>query len=109
MPAMMRRELLPPRTKKERFSRGNKVASRRRKSDPTLDEILAFERLLSDLSARFAKVTADHVVVEIETALNQLIKFLGFGRGTFGEFSDEGDLSVLCSAAAEGLEPNLRG
>lgn len=88
----------------ERVSRGKKIAAKNRAPGPLLDELLAFERLLSDLSARFANVAADRVVAEIETALEQLFKFLGFARGTFGEFTDGGDLSILCSAAAEGLE-----
>lgn len=93
----------------EGVSRGKKIAAKSRAPGPSLDELLAFERLLSDLSARFANVAADRVVAEIETALEQLYTFLGFGRGTFGEFSDGGELSVLCSAAAEGLEPLPRG
>ena len=71
----------------------------------SLEELLAFERLLSGLSARFANVAADQVVAEIESALKQLIRFLGFGRGTFAELSDGGGLSVLCSAATDGFEP----
>jgi signal transduction histidine kinase len=105
----MRAERVPQRAKKVRVSRGKKVVPKPRALDPTLDELLAFERLLSDLSARFANVAADVVVAEIETALKQLLRFLGLGRGTFGEFSDQGELSVLCSAATGGLEPNLRG
>lgn len=88
----------------ERVSRGKKIAAKSRASDPSLDELLAFERLRFDLSSRFANVAADEVVTEIETALKRLYEFLGFARGTFGEFSERGDLSILCSAAAEGLE-----
>lgn len=94
----------PRQAEKERVSRG-KVAPKGRGPDPSLDELLAFERLRFDLSSRFANVAADQVVVEIETALKRLYEFLGFARATFGEFSDGGDLSILCSAAAEGLEP----
>ncbi|WP_177243575.1 ATP-binding protein [Bradyrhizobium sp. Gha] len=94
---------------KEPVSRGKKVALKSRTAEPSLDELLAFERLLSDLSARFANVGAGQVVAEIETALRQLFRFLGFARGTFGEFSDGGDLTILCSAAAEGLEAVPRG
>ncbi len=105
----MRGRVLVKRAEKEPVSRGKKVALKSRTAEPSLDELLAFERLLSDLSARFANVGADQVVAEIETALRQLFKFLGFARGTFGEFSDGGQLSILCSAAAEGLEPVPRG
>lgn len=88
----------------ERVSRGKKIAAKSRASDPSLDELLAFERLRFDLSSRFANVAADQVVEEIETALKRLYEFLGFARATFGEFSDGGQLSILCSAATEGLE-----
>lgn len=88
----------------ERVSRGKKIASKSRASDPSLDELLAFEHLRFDLSSRFANVAADEVVTEIETALKRLYEFLGFARATFGEFSDGGQLSILCSAATEGLE-----
>lgn len=89
----------------ERVSQGNKIAMKTRAPAPSLDELLAFERLRFDLSSRLANLAADEVVVEIETALKRLYEFLGFARATFGEFSDGGDLSILCSAAAEGLEP----
>ncbi|WP_051383475.1 sensor histidine kinase [Bradyrhizobium sp. WSM3983] len=88
----------------EGVSRGKKIAAKSRASDPSLDELLAFERLRFDLSSRFANVAADEVVTEIETALKRLYEFLGFARATFGEFSERGDLSILCSAAAKGLE-----
>lgn len=88
----------------ERVSRGKKIAAKSRASDPSLDELLAFERLRFDLSSRFANVAADQVVEEIEIALKRLYEFLGFARATFGEFSDGGQLSILCSAATEGLE-----
>jgi hypothetical protein len=76
-----------------------------RGSDPTLQELLAFERLLSNLSARLANVTVDRVVGEIEDTLNQLIKLLGFDRGTFMEIADGEKQSYLCSAAVKGIEP----
>ncbi len=77
-------------------------------SDASLEELLAFERLLFDLSARFANVTGDQVVAEIESALKQLLEFLGFDRSTLAE-SIEGKQHILCSAAVEGVEPHLPG
>ena len=56
-----------------RVSRGKSVATSRA-SKTSLEELLAFERLLSDLSARFANVAVDQVVAEIEGALAQLLK-----------------------------------
>ena len=52
-----------------RVSRGKSVAMSRA-SKPSLEELLAFECLLSDPSARFANVAVDQVVAEIEGALD---------------------------------------
>jgi formate hydrogenlyase transcriptional activator len=70
-----------------------------------LDERLAFERLLADLSSRFANVAIDRVETEIESAQERLIEFLGFDRSTFGEFAPDGSLHVICSVAVDGVEP----
>jgi hypothetical protein len=78
-------------------------------AEASLEELLAFERLLFDLSARFADVTGNQVVAEIEIALKQLLKFLGFDSGTVTEHTDEGKQEFLCSAAVEGVEPHLPG
>ncbi len=76
-----------------------------RASDVSLEELLAFERLLFDLSARFANVAGEQVVSEIEIALKQLIEFLGFDRSSFAEFTDGGKANFICTVAAEGVEP----
>jgi len=70
-----REKVQPSRAKKTRVSRDEGAAPSA--SEPSLEELLAFERLLSDLSARFANVALDQVVAEIEAALAQLLKFLG--------------------------------
>jgi PAS domain S-box-containing protein len=101
--------VLPARAKRKRISRAGRVATRRHASDPSLQELLAFERLLSDLSARFANVAVDQVVAEIEGAQKQLLKFLGFDRSAFWEFVDEERQHFLCSVAVEGVEPPSRG
>ena len=80
------------------------VLKTRRASDVSLEELLAFERLLSDLSARFANVSGEKVVAEIEIALKQLLKFLGFDRSNFVEFTDEGKQEILCSVAVGRVE-----
>jgi hypothetical protein len=49
-------------------SRGESVATSPA-SKPSLEEFLAFERVLSDLSARFANVAVGQVIAEIEGAL----------------------------------------
>jgi PAS domain S-box-containing protein len=86
-----------------------KVATSARAGDASLEELLAFERLLSDLSVRFANVAADKIVAEIESALRQLLKFLGFDRSAFWDFIDADRPYFLCSVAVEGVEPPLRG
>ena len=74
-------------------------------SNPSLEELLEFERLLFELSVRFANVPADRVVAAIESALMQLVRFLGFDRSAFWEFIDQEQQHFLCSVAMEGVEP----
>jgi formate hydrogenlyase transcriptional activator len=70
-----------------------------------LAERLAFERLLGDLSARFADLPADRVVDEISGALDRLLKFLGFDRSSFAEIRGASNsVEVLCSASTERCE-----
>jgi PAS domain S-box-containing protein len=97
----------PSRAGKKRISRDEGATPNA--SEPSLQELLAFERLLSDLSARFANVALDQVVAEIEAALAQLLKFLGFDRSAFAEIVDGDKQYILCSAAAEGVKAPLRG
>jgi formate hydrogenlyase transcriptional activator len=78
-------------------------------SDTSAEEVLAFERMLADLSARFANVPADRVESEIQIALLMLQQFLGFDRSCFSEFQKDGSLAVLSSAAANGVEPTPVG
>jgi formate hydrogenlyase transcriptional activator len=73
------------------------------------EEIASFERMLADLSARFANVPAEAIESEIQVAQTILRQFLGFDRCTFAEFQDDGSLVVLSSAAAEGVEPTPLG
>jgi formate hydrogenlyase transcriptional activator len=80
-----------------------KGATAGRAVEASLEELLTFERLLADLSACFANVSSDQVELEIENALNQLLEFLGFDRGNFGEFSADGWANILCSVATDGL------
>jgi PAS domain S-box-containing protein len=101
--------VLPTRAKIKRVSRARKVVAPRRTSGASLEELLAFERLLSDLSVRFANVVFDQIIAEIESALKQLLSFLGFDRSAFWEFPDKEKPHFLCSVAVEGVEPPLRG
>ena len=65
------------------------------KSDASAEELLAFERMLADLSARFANVPAEQLELEIRVAQTILRQFLGFDRCTFAEFQEDGSLVVL--------------
>jgi len=47
-------------------------------AEASLEEFLTFERLLADLSARFADASIVQVETEIDSALNHLQEFLGF-------------------------------
>jgi PAS domain S-box-containing protein len=78
-------------------------------AEASLEELLAFERLLFDLSASFANVANEQVIAEIESALKQLLKFLGFDRGVFAEFTEGGRQDILCSVVVRGVEPLLPG
>src|SRR5258706_2078871 len=79
------------------------------KSGASAEELLAFERMLADLSARFANVPADKVELEIRVVQAILLKFLGFDRCTFAEFQDDGSLVVLSSTALEGVDATPAG
>src|SRR5271156_2328703 len=70
-------------------------------SSPSVKELVAFERLLADLSARMANVPADRVEPEIQLAQIILRQFLGFDRSTFAEFQNDSSLVVLSSTAIE--------
>jgi transcriptional regulator with GAF, ATPase, and Fis domain len=76
---------------------------------PSAQEFLAFERMLADLSARFANVPAIEIEAEIQIALVALREFLGFDRGTFGEFDEAGSFIVVSSSAVDGIGPSPLG
>jgi formate hydrogenlyase transcriptional activator len=78
-------------------------------NDASVEELLTFERMLADLSARFANIPAEQVEHEIQVAQTILRHFLGFDRSTFGEFQEDGSLVVLSSTVVEGVEPTPKG
>ena len=73
-------------------------------AEASLEEFLTFERLLADLSARFADASIVQVETEIDGALNHLQEFLGFDRSNFYEFTADGWATILGSAARAGVE-----
>ena len=73
--------------------------------DASIEDFLAYERLLADLSARFANIPGERLEEEIEGALRHLLIFLGFDRCSYTEFTADGWLNVVASASAVGIEP----
>jgi FixJ family two-component response regulator/signal transduction histidine kinase len=74
-----------------------------------LGDRLAFERLLADLSARFADVPGEAVTGEIERALKVLIEFFDYDRCTFAELAVDGSVNVIAAAAVPGVAPLALG
>jgi formate hydrogenlyase transcriptional activator len=74
-------------------------------AEVSLDERLAFERLLGDMSARFADLPPERVMDEIRRSLTALMDFLGFDRCSFAE-STAGDepFEILCSVSRESVD-----
>src|SRR5471030_2298934 len=86
----------------------NRTLSPAKLEAPT-EELLAFERMLADLSGRFAGVAGERVESGLQIALKQLREFLNFDRCTFGEFREDGSLYVLYSDSRAGCEPMQQG
>jgi PAS domain-containing protein len=80
-----------------------------RATEASLEELLTFERLLADLSARFADVSVVEVEAEIDGALTQLQEFLGFDRSNLFEFTADGWATILCSVSRDGVERHPLG
>jgi formate hydrogenlyase transcriptional activator len=75
----------------------------------SVEDFLTFERILADLSARFANVEAEQVETEIQKAQMMLQQFLGFDRSCLSEFQEDGSLVVLSSTAADGVDATPLG
>lgn len=75
----------------------------------TPDGSALFERLLAELSLRFANMASDSIESQIEATLAQLVDRLGYDRCTYGELALDGSFAVVCSVAATGLPPLARG
>ena len=68
--------------------------------DVSLSERLAFERLLADLSMKFANLPGARVIEELERALARLIEFLGFDRSSYAELPARSSLKYQGSGGA---------
>ncbi|THD61922.1 MAG: GAF domain-containing protein [Bradyrhizobium sp.] len=87
------------------FGRFQSVVPHTTLSEASAEDVLAFERMLADLSARFANVSAEKVEFEIQLAQTALRQFLGFDRCNYSEFDDgDGPLIVISSSANENVE-----
>lgn len=69
-----------------------------------LDNLLKFERLVSNLSARIINTAEDSLDTEIDHALSQIIDFLGIDRGGLLELlPDKSTWMVAYAAFADGI------
>jgi PAS domain S-box-containing protein len=78
--------------------------TRLRRAQRGLDERLAFEKLLSELSVLFAEVPAREIDGQFAPALRRVIAALGLDRARLGEFMPDGRIFLsLHVATAEGI------
>src|SRR5882757_10622636 len=96
-------------TKTDLARLGSAAVPKAAQRSPSVEELVAFERMLADLSARMANVPADRVEAEIQLAQVILRQFLGFDRSTFAEFQDDSSLVVVSSTAVEGVDATPLG
>jgi signal transduction histidine kinase len=76
---------------------------------PPVQERLRFEALLAELSATFVNVPANQVDSQIESALRQIVEFLGIDRSGFGEVSaSRNQLVITHSYEVPGVPPSPR-
>jgi formate hydrogenlyase transcriptional activator len=68
-----------------------------------VEDRLRFESLLAELSAKLIHVEAAGLDAALESALGQLIAFLGMDRGTLEELVDEGAARLRVSCAGPGV------
>lgn len=75
----------------------------------SVEERLRFEGFLAELSATFVNVPAEQVDSEIESALRQIVEFLGIDRSGFGEVSADGkQILITHSFELPGVAPSPR-
>jgi transcriptional regulator with GAF, ATPase, and Fis domain len=71
----------------------------------SLEEQLAFERMLGEIATRIASVGSDEIEAEIAAAMRRLIEFLGFDRSTLFAYEfNPGHLVALLSVAVPGVD-----
>ena len=71
-------------------------------------ERIGFDRLISDLSAKFVNLTPDRVDAEIEYGLRDIVQILGLDRSVLAQFADDRTRTIATHAyAAPGVKPAL--
>jgi len=80
--------------------------ARKRETEKSLAERLAFETLLSDLSGTFIDLPEDQVTSNIENSFGRIAEFLKLDRITLFEASQKGaELTATSSWSSEGTQP----
>ena len=80
--------------------------ARKRETEKSLAERLAFETLLSDLSGTFIDLPEEQVTSNIEKSFGRIAEFLKLDRITLFESSQEGaELTATSSWSREGTQP----
>jgi formate hydrogenlyase transcriptional activator len=78
----------------------------RKFAEEARQELLRFERLISDLSAGFVNLPSQEVDSEINRGLRSITEFFNADRCTIGIFSEDGTrLSRIFEYVSEGAEP----
>ncbi len=70
-----------------------------------LEEQLAFERFVAELSFQFINLPDDQVDEAIKTGLGRICQQLGIDRSTFYKIDEDGSLTDPVSWSAEGISP----
>ena len=70
----------------------------------SLNKRLAFETLVSELSARFISLPVTKIDKEIESGLRLIVEHMGADRGSLFELTEDRKLNVTHSWAVKGLE-----
>ncbi len=82
----------------------------RKRAEEALDDRLRFEKLFSELLARFVNLPAAELDAEIDRGLQLLVEALGVDRSTVYQFSEDmAELRITHSRAAKGIQPMLLG
>jgi len=73
------------------------------------EERIAFEMMISDLSARFSSIPLDEIDLEIERSLGRMGEFLKVDRGTFSELTSSGNIVITHAFARPGIQLTPKG